>query len=523
MERNGSKKAIVIGISDYDLLPPLSFCKIDGVKMYELLRSIGYEIQENHKLIGKVKREEMRDAIIDFFRNRKVKPRDTLLFYYSGHGVLDSFGDHYLAPSALNPFEPDTNGFHFDELTKMMQKSISQRIVSILDCCYSGAAKIGKGGEEDAANAGRKAIDEKSRILERSKGKCILAASQEYQKSFETVQKDNSLFTYYLLEGLSGQATNDDGNVTPDSLGNYAYEKIMSLPSEQIPMQTPIRKGEQSGDIILVSYPQLARQKTAYSESVPIEDLKSVVNKCRQYFDKGEFKLELDYLQEAINKYPNNSDLWNYKGVALAKLSRYDEAISCFDIAIMLNPKSANLRMNRGDSLSKQGRIEESIKSFDNALMLDVNNSRAWSLKARLLINQKKYEAALECLDKATQITNEKVLWNDKGFTLAGLGRYQEAIQSYENGLKIDPNYDVTLNNKGLALYRLGKYQEAINCFDRILILNPNIKHVLINKYKALDKLGKTKEAELCYERSQKIDLGNNNNELYDAHGRLIS
>jgi uncharacterized caspase-like protein len=252
MERNGSKKAIVIGISDYDLLQPLNFCKIDGVKMYELLSSIGYEIQENHKLIGRVKWDHLRTAVVDFFRNRNVKPRDTLLFYYSGHGVLDAFGDHYLAPSALNPFEPDTNGFHFDELTKMMHKSISQRIVTILDCCYSGAANIGKGGEEDAANAGRKAIDEKSRILERSKGKCILAASQEYQKSFETIQKDNSLFTYYLLEGLRGQATNNDGNVTPDSLGNYAYEKIMSLPSEQIPMQTPIIKGEQSGDIILV-------------------------------------------------------------------------------------------------------------------------------------------------------------------------------------------------------------------------------------------------------------------------------
>ena len=149
MEENGSKKAIIIGISDYDLLQPLSFCKIDGVKMYQLLSSIEYEIHENHKLIGRIKREEMRDGIIDFFRNRSVKPRDTLLFYYSGHGVLDAYGDHYLAPSELNPFEPDAKGFLFDELTKMIDKSDSQRIVTILDCCYSGAAKIGKGGDEE--------------------------------------------------------------------------------------------------------------------------------------------------------------------------------------------------------------------------------------------------------------------------------------------------------------------------------------------------------------------------------------
>ena len=303
-----------------------------------------------------------------------------------------------------------------------------------------------------------------------------ISCQPSLSESFRDCPKNYSLFTYYLLEGLSGQAVNNDGNITPDSLGKYAYDKIMSLPPEQIPMQRPIRKVEQSGEIVLASYPHLAKRNTVYNKPVATKDLESVVNKCRQYFSKGEFKLELDYLEEALTRYPNNSDLWNYKGVALAKLSRYDEAISCFDIAIMLNPKSANLWMNKGDSLSKQGRIEESIKSFDNALKLDTNNSRALSLKARLLINQRKYEEALECLDKATQKTNEKVLWNDRGVALAGLGRYQEAIQSYENALKIDPNYDVTLNNKGLSLYNLGKYQEAIDCFDRILVLNPNVK-----------------------------------------------
>ena len=150
MERNGwSKKAIIIGISDYDILRPLNFCKTDGIKMNELLGSLGYEILENHRLIGRVNREDMRDAIIDFFRNRNVKPKDTLLFYYSGHAVLDAFGDHYLAASALNPFEPDSDGFLFDELTKISNKSISQKIVIILDCCNSGAAMIGKGGDED--------------------------------------------------------------------------------------------------------------------------------------------------------------------------------------------------------------------------------------------------------------------------------------------------------------------------------------------------------------------------------------
>jgi len=68
----------------------------DGNEMYTILKSIDYDIQENHKLIGRVKWDDLRCAIIDFFRNRSVKPKDTLLLYYSGHGVLDAFGDHYL-------------------------------------------------------------------------------------------------------------------------------------------------------------------------------------------------------------------------------------------------------------------------------------------------------------------------------------------------------------------------------------------------------------------------------------------
>jgi hypothetical protein len=59
----------------------------------------------------------------------------------------------------------------------MIRKSVSQRIVTILDYCYSGSARIGK-GSKDAANSGRKAIDEKSQMLESGDGRYILAATQ---------------------------------------------------------------------------------------------------------------------------------------------------------------------------------------------------------------------------------------------------------------------------------------------------------------------------------------------------------
>ena len=64
------KKAIVIGVSeDSTNLQPLNFCKNDGKEISEASTSLGYEILDNHRLIGNIRFEEMREAIYDFFDN----------------------------------------------------------------------------------------------------------------------------------------------------------------------------------------------------------------------------------------------------------------------------------------------------------------------------------------------------------------------------------------------------------------------------------------------------------------------
>ncbi len=63
--------------------------------------------------------------------------------------------------------------------------------------------------------------------------------------------------------------------------------------------------------------------------------------------------------------------------------------------------------------------------------------------------------------------------WNNKGLALDKLGRYQEAVDSYEKALSIDPNDATVWHNKGLALDKLGRYQEAADSYERALINRP--------------------------------------------------
>jgi hypothetical protein len=86
------------------------------------------------------------------------------------------------------------------------------------------------------------------------------------------LEGDNSIFTYYLLEGLKGDQDSVDvyGNVTADSLGRYVFEQIMNLPDEKRPKQTPITKCEVAGSITLAHYPGLARPGTQPRDQVSI-------------------------------------------------------------------------------------------------------------------------------------------------------------------------------------------------------------------------------------------------------------
>ena len=62
MSREPKRKALIIAISEYNdkLFTPLEFCKNDAEKMYELLRSLRYEISDNHNLIGYVEFDKIR-------------------------------------------------------------------------------------------------------------------------------------------------------------------------------------------------------------------------------------------------------------------------------------------------------------------------------------------------------------------------------------------------------------------------------------------------------------------------------
>jgi tetratricopeptide (TPR) repeat protein len=523
------KKALVVGISDYTNLQKLDFCRNDGKEVYDVLTSLGYEISDENKIIGKAMGTKVKDTIYDFFDDKTDNPDDTLLFYYSGHGVPGDDGNIYLASSDTDPDKPYRRGFSFEELRMRMQNTIPTKVVVILDCCYSGSAKISKGSEDDAAKMGRLILEEKSRKLPEGQGKYILSSSQSHQEAYALTTGEHSIFTYYLLKGLKGntEAIDGEGNVTPQSLGNYVTRAIMSLPIDERPKQRPMLKTEESGNVILASYPDLRsppptaqimsipggpapkgseaavhkgilRSKTKISLAVGIATVITVV------FTLALFNY---YNHPTINLPPTSQYALVNKGQALDDVGNYTGAILYYNKALAIDPKFEFALYDKGDALNSLGNYTQSIQFLDKALAIDPKDNVALNDVGLDLNSLGNHKDAITYFDKALAIEpKDEIYLNNIGWALDGLGNYKEAITYLDKALAKNPSYGLALANKGWALDGLGNYTQAVTYLDKALTIDPSNKDALNDKGWALDGLGNHTGAIKFYDKALAID-----------------
>jgi superkiller protein 3 len=68
--------------------------------------------------------------------------------------------------------------------------------------------------------------------------------------------------------------------------------------------------------------------------------------------------------------------------------------------------------------------------------------------------------------------SNYAKAWYNKGIALYNLRKYDEAIASYDEAIRVDSNYAKAWYNKGLALDNIGKHEEAKKSYDKAKHLN---------------------------------------------------
>src|SRR5712692_9006991 len=147
------------------------------------------------------------------------------------------------------------------------------------------------------------------------------------------------------------------------------------------------------------------------------------------------------------------------------------------------------------------------------------------------LLRQQHYSQALQAYEEALRIDPRNFhAWNGKGTALYHQGNYKKALEAYQRATEIDPESAVVWISAGLALNRLQRYQQALVHFERALTIEPHNVAAWNGKAGAQLDMNMPSEALTSYEQALTHDqksfqawhgIGNARTSLRDFAGAV--
>jgi hypothetical protein len=244
-----AKRAMIVGINDYmdESIAPLGGARNDASELKELLTEHGdFEVSDDAFLLDdEATADHLRTGVSDLLW--KTDPCDLALFYFSGHGFLDSYGSGFIAPHDMIRDRPLVRGIKMQDLKRLALQSRNKTcVILILDCCYSGIASQGEKNSPQAEDTARKCfsdLDDQDDGQIAGTGTIVISSSAGDQKSRELSECRHKLgrtgphthgaLTFHLLEGLAGAAGSDEqGQVSLNDLVTFFDEQFRDDPKQ---------------------------------------------------------------------------------------------------------------------------------------------------------------------------------------------------------------------------------------------------------------------------------------------------
>jgi len=210
------KKALVVGIDYYINISGLYGCVNDAHSVKNVLeRNSDGTVNFAVKLLTSTGPTDVvsRSVLKEHIRDLLADDIDTALFYFAGHGHIETTGGYLLASDC----ETGDDGVPLAEVMTLANNSRARNKIIVLDSCHSGVTGARPSAPQNS---------------ELSEGVTILTASTAEQ--YATEENGAGVFTTLLVDALNGAAGNLVGDVTPGSI--YAHIDQSLGPWEQRPV-----------------------------------------------------------------------------------------------------------------------------------------------------------------------------------------------------------------------------------------------------------------------------------------------
>jgi len=158
--------------------------------------------------------------------------------------------------------------------------------------------------------------------------------------------------------------------------------------------------------------------------------------------------------------------------------------------------------------LEKYHKWSELLKFSDDLIRHNAEpRDLAQYYKAVALHESRQLSEALESFEQAIRINpNNPLFYNGKGLLLRDMGKFDEAIACFDAAFKKDPYMTSANINKGQTLEILNRREEALAIYEGILKKNATLVPVLIFKAECLKELKRNREALAAYDKAIEVE-----------------
>lgn len=218
--------AIVLGISKYKFVRPLTYADKDALLFKDYLKSPAGGALKEENIFALLNEQALNSTFwtkgFQWLKLKNLQKGDRLFIYLAGHGDAIDQDEFFFLSYDCNP-AGDKNNYLAGGAIQLynLKKKIANEtakgvdVFFIMDACRSNELPGGTEGQNFLNTA----------ISEKKAGEIIMLATGAGQESLEdaSIGSGHGLFTYYLVDGLTGVA---DAEGTPDNKVTFGELKV---------------------------------------------------------------------------------------------------------------------------------------------------------------------------------------------------------------------------------------------------------------------------------------------------------
>lgn len=526
-KENGSIKSskakiysIIIGINNYKNVPSLSYASTDADNFYNLLISPVFNVDPTN--IGlltdsSANRSNIYKEMYDL--EDKLQPNDLLIFYFAGHGDIESkiqTNNSLLLLQQCPSKNYLRSGEYLDMNTlKDYFVSLSSKKVRtyfICDACHSGNLIGGIEGQRLTTLNLQQSWTNEIKLL----------SCQPNELSQEGIKwgSGRGVFTYFLELACKGLADNNgDNKISLGELKRYLENQVASNTDDK---QNPMIIGDPK--TLVCNVDQVTLTALKQNESITSKSRVALVTRNRgiseddekvQFFDAAlKSKSELQPLNENViitaGKILADDSLKEYWPYAEKQLFEYcnlefNRLIQFYYDGTAMQPFSFQLK-------DLEAFLENSLPYFSNKLykkdiyvkykFIQIENAglNSYSLPRGTTTSFLKTLLAINELSPGPPFIIKKM-----SEVYFALGKFDESYKQIINYTLLLPNDPYAYNFAGMALFKMQENDKAIESLKTAIALKDDYFDAYYNLGTVYNKIGNKSEAQKAFEKARAI------------------